>query len=149
MAPQFYRITHEVSYQVSSVIHEFQHSRIQLKDIFNKRIEAGGNKPVEIDVLSWLSRAALEMIAQGGMGHSFNTLVDSNESHPYPKAAGELTYVVTCSPLYYRLILTSDLSSTLAKLPPILVQLFHPLTHLSSPALRRFLTKSVSPNLSR
>ena len=82
MAPAFYGIAHE------------------LLSVFENFLSPGpsGNDSIEVDVLSWLSRAALEMIAQGGMGYTFNTLKsalakedESAKEHPYPKAAGDLS----------------------------------------------------------
>lgn len=82
MAPAFYGIAHE------------------LRAVFEQHVaqDSSKAKAAEIDVLAWLSRAALEMIAQGGMGYTFNTLrlaaakdgKGVNE-HPYPKAAGDLS----------------------------------------------------------
>ena len=40
----------------------------------------------DVDVLHWITRAALEFIAQGGMGHSFDPLLPDV---PTPNAMGE------------------------------------------------------------
>ncbi len=41
---------------------------------------AGKNEPVELDMLSWMGRAALELIGQSGLGYSFDPLVaDSSD----------------------------------------------------------------------
>ena len=32
--------------------------------------------PKEIDILSWMGRTALELIGQGGLGHSFDPLTE-------------------------------------------------------------------------
>ncbi|KAJ3565767.1 hypothetical protein NP233_g7436 [Leucocoprinus birnbaumii] len=37
----------------------------------------------EVDVLEWMSRTALELIGQSGMGYSFDDLVGENPTHPY------------------------------------------------------------------
>lgn len=42
--------------------------------------------PKEIDVLHWISRAALEMIGQSGLGYSFDPLVEGIKPHPYSDA---------------------------------------------------------------
>ncbi|THU78937.1 cytochrome P450 [Dendrothele bispora CBS 962.96] len=42
-----------------------------------------GNKPQEIEMLSWMSRTALELIGQSGLGYSFDTLTDDAIAHPY------------------------------------------------------------------
>ncbi len=36
---------------------------------------AGRNGPVEVDILSWMGRVALELIGQSGLGYSFDPLV--------------------------------------------------------------------------
>ena len=41
--------------------------------------------PIEVDMLAWMSRTALELIGQGGFGHSFDSLV-RNVSDPYTEA---------------------------------------------------------------
>ena len=38
-----------------------------------------------VDMMEWLSRTALELIGQGGFGHSFDPLV-RDESDPYAEA---------------------------------------------------------------
>ncbi|KAH6909124.1 cytochrome P450 [Coprinopsis sp. MPI-PUGE-AT-0042] len=37
----------------------------------------------EIDIFEWLSRGALELIAQSGFGHSFDSLKEDEKEHPY------------------------------------------------------------------
>jgi len=37
----------------------------------------------QIDMLSWTSRTALELIGQAGLGYSFDTLQDDAAAHPY------------------------------------------------------------------
>ncbi|KAH0585095.1 hypothetical protein H2248_008356 [Termitomyces sp. 'cryptogamus'] len=41
----------------------------------------------EVDVLHWMSRAALEMIGQSGFGYSFDPLVEGTKPHPFCDAA--------------------------------------------------------------
>ncbi|EEB95940.1 hypothetical protein MPER_05011, partial [Moniliophthora perniciosa FA553] len=40
----------------------------------------------QIEILSWMSRTALELVGQSGLGYSFDPLTDENCAHPYPKA---------------------------------------------------------------
>ncbi|TFY63601.1 hypothetical protein EVJ58_g3147 [Rhodofomes roseus] len=47
----------------------------KLRDTFLERVHDG---PCELDVLNWMGRAALELIAQGGIGTSLDPLVDDN-----------------------------------------------------------------------
>ncbi|KAF9448714.1 cytochrome P450, partial [Macrolepiota fuliginosa MF-IS2] len=41
------------------------------------------NGPQEVDILHWITRTALELIGQSGMGYSFDTLSDDRDTHPY------------------------------------------------------------------
>ena len=47
----------------------------------------------EVEVLSWLSRAALELIGRGGLGYSFDPLTEDGAPHPYSIATKLLPYV--------------------------------------------------------
>jgi len=82
MVPIFYDITHK------------------LKDAISRRVSDG---PKEIDVLNWLTRTALEMIGQGGFGHSFDRL-EQDELNPLAEAIKAI--VPTLGPLliFYPLI---------------------------------------------
>lgn len=53
------------------------------------RLEKG---PQELDVLGWMGRTALELIGQGGLGYSFDPLVE-DVSEPTGKAIKALLYV--------------------------------------------------------
>ncbi|EIM90577.1 cytochrome P450 [Stereum hirsutum FP-91666 SS1] len=53
MMPTFYKITHK------------------LNDLLSSRL---ANGPQELDILEWMTRVALELIGQGGLGYSFETL---------------------------------------------------------------------------
>jgi len=48
------------------------------------------NGPQEIDVLAWMSRTALELIGQSGLGHSFDSLEEGAEEHPYSRSVKNL-----------------------------------------------------------
>ncbi|KAF9526760.1 cytochrome P450 [Crepidotus variabilis] len=58
---------------------------------FAKKVEGG---PQEIDVLSWSTRTALELIAQSGLGTSFDPLTEGAAIHPYVNAAKRIVLVV-------------------------------------------------------
>ncbi|KAI0737376.1 cytochrome P450 [Daedaleopsis nitida] len=47
----------------------------KLRTAMTARVEDG---PQEMDVLAWMGRAALELIGQGGLGHSFDPLVEES-----------------------------------------------------------------------
>ncbi|KLO12917.1 cytochrome P450 [Schizopora paradoxa] len=48
----------------------------QVRDIIVQKVQKG---ECEIDVMEWMSRAALEYIAQGGLGHTFNALSEDDQ----------------------------------------------------------------------
>ncbi|KAF9043230.1 cytochrome P450 [Panaeolus papilionaceus] len=62
MAPTFYKITHK------------------LQDALAGKVKDG---PQEIDLLSWMSRTALELIAQSGFGHSFDDLKEDQQESEF------------------------------------------------------------------
>ncbi|KAF8962739.1 cytochrome P450 [Flammula alnicola] len=46
--------------------------------------------PQEIDVLSWMTRTALELIGQSGLGYSFDSLTEGGIPHPYSTSTKQL-----------------------------------------------------------
>ncbi|KAF5328481.1 hypothetical protein D9611_014532 [Ephemerocybe angulata] len=66
MTPTFYGIIHK------------------LRESITQQVVPGGE--VEIDLLSWMTRTALELIGQGGFGYSFDTLEHDAPEHPYSAA---------------------------------------------------------------
>ncbi|KAH9481617.1 Cytochrome P450 monooxygenase 91 [Psilocybe cubensis] len=69
MVPIFYQVTH------------------QLRATLKMRVQNG---PQEIDLLRWTARLALELVAQSGLGHSFDPLTEDEPPHRYLKSAKEL-----------------------------------------------------------
>jgi hypothetical protein len=45
-------------------------------------------------MLSWMSRTALEVIGQAGLGYSFDTMANESAAHPYSGILKELMLVV-------------------------------------------------------
>ncbi|KAG2007200.1 cytochrome p450 [Coprinopsis cinerea AmutBmut pab1-1] len=41
------------------------------------------NGPKDIDILAWMTRTALELIGQSGLGYSFDPMTEDGEEHPY------------------------------------------------------------------
>lgn len=41
----------------------------------------------EVDMLHWMSRAAVEIIGQAGLGYSFDNLQEEESANPYTLAA--------------------------------------------------------------
>ncbi|KAL0060216.1 hypothetical protein AAF712_012971 [Marasmius tenuissimus] len=66
----------------------------------------------EIDMLSWSSRTALELIGQSGLGYSFDPLTDEACAHPYPAALKALL------PLYGSTVSTRKFFHPLVKVLP-------------------------------
>ncbi|KAL0958366.1 hypothetical protein HGRIS_000507 [Hohenbuehelia grisea] len=69
MLPMFYDISHK------------------LRGALEARITSGTH---EVDMLSWISRTAVELIGQSGLGHSFDSLTEDHPEHPYPKVLKNL-----------------------------------------------------------
>ncbi|RPD55361.1 cytochrome P450 [Lentinus tigrinus ALCF2SS1-7] len=60
LTPVFYEITNKMKSTVTNLLRD---------------------GPAELDVLTWMSRTALELVGQGGMGHSFDSLNEKPEKH--------------------------------------------------------------------
>lgn len=45
-------------------------------------------------MMHWMTRTALELIAQGGLGYSMDSLTEDAVIHPYGTAAKQLAYVL-------------------------------------------------------
>ncbi len=43
--------------------------------------------------MGWMTRTALELIGQSGLGYSFDSFTENSAQHPYSKAAKQLVYV--------------------------------------------------------
>lgn len=48
---------------------------------------------LQVDLASCLTRVALELIGQAGIGHSFDTFQEDGPTHPYAKAASGFMWV--------------------------------------------------------
>ncbi|KAF8962738.1 cytochrome P450 [Flammula alnicola] len=93
----------------------------KLQDAFAARVASG---PQEIEVLSWMTRTALELIGQSGLGYSFDPLTDDSVPHPYSVSAKLLV------PVSFRMLFPRTyLLSTLVK--------------IGTPKFRRFLVNVV------
>ncbi|PPQ67522.1 hypothetical protein CVT25_006063 [Psilocybe cyanescens] len=65
----------------------FYHVTYKLRDALLNRVKNG---PQEIDLLLWMSRTALELIGQSGLGYSFDSLEEDAPTHPYSTSAKKL-----------------------------------------------------------
>ncbi|KAF7777643.1 hypothetical protein Agabi119p4_3715 [Agaricus bisporus var. burnettii] len=63
----------------------FLDKAVKLKDIWSSQIQQNDDQPTRIDMLSWLSRATLDVIGEAGFGYEFNSLTEDpgnlNELH--------------------------------------------------------------------
>ena len=48
--------------------------------------------PRELDILGWMGRTALELVGQGGLGHSFDPLIAESRDE-YTEAVKAMVYV--------------------------------------------------------
>ncbi|TCD71091.1 cytochrome P450-dit2 [Steccherinum ochraceum] len=103
MCQTFYKVTHK------------------LRGAINKQVLDG---PKEIDLMQWFTRTALELLGQGGLGHSFDSLEDDTEN-----------------------TFTEDLKTLIPNFRPfLLVSRFLPiykLNHIGTPAFRRWVVESI------
>ncbi|KAF4613945.1 hypothetical protein D9613_007572 [Agrocybe pediades] len=67
--PIFYEVAHKV------------------ENAFLKKVENG---PQELDVMDWMTRLALELIGQTGLGYSFDELTETSKPHRYAQASKQL-----------------------------------------------------------
>lgn len=88
MEPIFYEITHKVGSKHGSGA-AGTNSFTQLRGALIRQVENGSR---EIDVLGWMTRTALELVGQGGLGHSFDEL-DDDVPNPFAEALKSLVYV--------------------------------------------------------
>lgn len=73
-------------------IERSRRNNFQLREVIFNQVNVS---PKEIDILQWMSRTALELIGQSGMGYSFDSL-DSSEAadqHPYSRSVNRLGWV--------------------------------------------------------
>ncbi|KAJ3570000.1 hypothetical protein NP233_g4692 [Leucocoprinus birnbaumii] len=61
----------------------------RLRTTLKTKVKPHGSQ--EIDILQWMSRTALELIGQSGMGYSFDNLVDDQSNHPYSTSMKRFT----------------------------------------------------------
>ncbi|KAF9448713.1 cytochrome P450 [Macrolepiota fuliginosa MF-IS2] len=63
----------------------------RLRTTLTRKVKDG---PQELDILWWMTRTALELIGQSGMGYSFDPLVDDRDHHPYPRSIKKLSLLM-------------------------------------------------------
>ncbi|KAK7038699.1 hypothetical protein VNI00_010583 [Paramarasmius palmivorus] len=65
------------------VVPTFNQITLTLRDSLAKKVQNGTQ---EVELLSWMSRTALELVGQSGLGYSFDSLTDEECAHPYSQA---------------------------------------------------------------
>lgn len=93
LTPIFHTVVHRVGPHPSSIRFEcsltWDDSRHQLKTAVETRLESGTR---ELDLSGWMGRTALELVGQGGLGHSFDPLT-SDSQDAYTEAVKGFSYV--------------------------------------------------------
>jgi len=62
----------------------FHRISLRLQEILKSNVKDG---PKDLDILEWMTRVALELVGQGGLGYSFGTLDDGAPVNEYAVAA--------------------------------------------------------------
>ncbi|KAK7043913.1 hypothetical protein VNI00_008079 [Paramarasmius palmivorus] len=70
----------------------FNSITLKLRDTISKKIGQGTQ---EIEMASWLSRTAFELIGQSGLGVSFDSLDDEEGAHPYSATIKNVVPLIT------------------------------------------------------
>ncbi|PCH40546.1 cytochrome P450 [Wolfiporia cocos MD-104 SS10] len=84
----------------------------KLHGAISQRVRDG---PQDLDILHWMSRSALEIVGQGGLGHSFDSF-ESDEQDPYGEAMKAL------APAMRGLMLLSPFFPLLSRIGPAWLQ---------------------------
>ncbi|KAI0073887.1 cytochrome P450 [Panus rudis PR-1116 ss-1] len=66
----------------------FYHVAHKLENGIRAQLQQSGDK--DVDMLKWMHRTALELIGQGGLGHSFDPLTDKDHHDEYAAAMKKL-----------------------------------------------------------
>lgn len=73
----------------------------QLQGALVKKYNSEGAHIIVLDIHYWISRAALEIIGQAGLGYSFENLDDENATTEYARAVKDLLSVILPSILVH------------------------------------------------
>ena len=93
MIPMFNDICLKVGLQPCSTHDRNSHliPPSQLQKALESRID--GDEPVEMDMLTWMGRTALELVGQAGLGWSFDPLVEDTVENNLGTAVKSFMYV--------------------------------------------------------
>ncbi|KAI0059700.1 cytochrome P450 [Artomyces pyxidatus] len=78
--------------QMRSLTPLFEGIAHQFCDVIHTQVV---DSPQEVEIYSWLSRTALELIAQGGLGYTFNSLDPNSRDNEFGKAIKEYMPTLT------------------------------------------------------
>ncbi|THV06349.1 cytochrome P450 [Dendrothele bispora CBS 962.96] len=87
-------------------------------------IEKVESEPQEVDMLTWISRTALELIGQSGLGYSFDPLTSDATEHTYSQTI-------------------KNLIPALQRLPALRFLVLRLIGNIGTPRFRRFLVDSI------
>ncbi|THU97768.1 cytochrome P450 [Dendrothele bispora CBS 962.96] len=93
----------------------------KLQKALIEKVESG---PQEVDMLAWMSRTALELIGQSGLGYSFDPLTSDATEHTYSKTI-------------------KNLIPALQRLPVLRFFILRLTRNIGTPRFRRFLVDSI------
>ncbi|KAJ2919733.1 hypothetical protein MD484_g701, partial [Candolleomyces efflorescens] len=87
--PIFYDVGYKVlSFLLSgSVLRLTKSAGFKLRDAILRQVSDG---PREIDMLGWMTRTALELIGQSGLGYTFDPLTEDGQEHPFATSVKDL-----------------------------------------------------------
>jgi hypothetical protein len=76
----------------ASIAHQVKDGPREVYSFFNPLSNFSFNC-LQIEVLSWTTRTALELIGQSGLGYSFDSLTEDGVPHPYSTTVKLFSYV--------------------------------------------------------
>ncbi|KAG5635063.1 hypothetical protein H0H81_012559 [Sphagnurus paluster] len=79
---------------------------------------------LQINILQWMTRAALEMVGQSGLGYSFDSLSDEESENTYTKSVKELLSTIQQFKFYQEFLLPILIKMGTPKLRRVLLDLF-------------------------
>ena len=92
---------------------------------------------IQIEILSWMTRTALELIGQSGFGYSFDNLAEGSVPSPYAVSVKKFKWVLISDPYqpltFFCWCICSPTNSKLFLIRPFVF----PLSKIGSPKFRR------------
>ncbi|KIK66524.1 hypothetical protein GYMLUDRAFT_239459 [Collybiopsis luxurians FD-317 M1] len=126
MAPTFFDVAHKLrnalkaQLEAKSKSQEVSIPYPQQDAVWNQ------NRYIKVDILSWMTRTALEIIGQAGMGYSFDPLSNTASTPLYPK-------------------MIKDLLPALRRVQFLYTNVLPLASEIGSPSFRRFVVNLLAP----